>query len=413
MAIEIRDPAHVAGQLFPRPNGWGSYNIKIVDVGPPEETTQVITVKPWVYLSAIVAYAALQVVSGIIAYTISDTPVIADSQQWTWGGLILAVQLMYFLSSFTSVREDEFGGFFFYGLPVMETLPGLKFRPPGFIQLKTVSRRIIQAQFPGDPEAIFKRSDEQFFSLSANERAGLVLPIRAATAKPRSTRERGESADESALDSQMTLEITFYVRWRILHFFSYHIRVGTVAEGLRQLRDSGERIIIQEVAKRTTQRVIEQLSEINAALGNAVREAVADWGVRIVETSMLSPDVTHAVNAALRDVAVAKAEATQVKVVARAEQVRLTREGRGRAAAKLAELEAMAAGSQALGVHGQSVVDLEKARAIAGENTTIFAEGGSAAGLLGIGARLAAGGSRALSQPAADSADSEEQGDER
>ncbi len=402
MTSVIRDPARPKGQLNSRPNGWKNYDIEVVDVGDPqnEVVTQTITVNPKIYLIVLIVYTIAQIGLAFIAYSVRSIPIANLGLDWTWGGLVFALQVPHLALSFTYVRADEFGGFLFFGQPVMEIERGLKFRPLFFLRMESCSRKVQQSQFPGDPELVFKGSDENFFNLSESDREKLVLPIRATTNKPRKKVEVSEGRDENALDTQMTLEVNFYVRWQILHFFAFFIRIGDTKEGLRQLRDSGERVIVTEIASKTPQEVIRNLGNINEVLDRGLSEVTEDWGINVLETAMLSPDFTHKVNASLRDVVDAKARASSKKIEARAEEVRLSREGRGKASAKLADLKAMSDGAKELGIDPNQVIALEATKAIAGEGTTIFFDGGGKddASSLGIGTRLVAGGLQAFNK---------------
>lgn len=304
-------------------------------------------------------------------------------------GLVIGLQLLHFALSLKTIAPNEIGGLLFFGKPTERAQPGLVVVPWGLIQLIKLPRNPNQVQFPGNPEEIYRDGDKEYFKLSPEERGRLVLPIRALTKGPDSEAAGGEA---SILDTQMTIEPTFVVRWTIDEtFWIFLIRIGDLDEANRQLRDSGEKVVIQEIAKRTLRELAGEIGEVSDALRKTLDEATEDWGVTIDEASMLSPDIGKDVNKSLQRIAIAKADATATVVTAEATRERLTREGAGAANAKLAELEALAKGRKDLGVTGHDLLDLEKARALAQGKTTIFVDGGQGANLLGIGARIAAG----------------------
>ncbi len=347
------------------------------------ETIQEIMVEPWIYSATLIGYTIVALILAILAVSFGDV-----NSTFGWGGAVLGLLVMHFLFSFSQVNENERAGVLFFGAPVREFNPGFVFHPMGILELKKLPKSPIQVQFPGDPEKVYKGSDEEYFKLPEDGRKGHVLPIRAVTGK-----SKGDTAGEAGiLNSQMTLEVTFYVRWVIEQFWLYLVTVGDQEETNRQFRDSGERVIIQEIAKRTVAEVVEELHAINDALATRFEEITQDYGVKIVETAMLSPDINHKVNESLRDVVNAKAKGIQTVIAANAERVRLTEIGAGEAAAKLAELDALSKGAKALGVFAGDVIDLEKTRAMAQGNATVIVDGGSkASGIVGLGARLVIG----------------------
>jgi len=376
----------------------GSYEIRVTkhityeDDHVEAQTIQVIRVRPWIYLACLIGYA-------IFAATIVFAAVWWGNitEAFGWGGGALGLLVLHFMFSFSQVNENELSGVLFFGAPVREFSPGFVFHPLGLLDLKKLPKNPIQVQFPDDPEKVYKGDDDEYFkSLSPEERDKYVLPIRALTGKP-SVEEKGEAG---ILNSQMTLEVTFYVRWMIEQFWLYLVTVGNQGETNRQFRDSGERVLIQEIATRTVGKVVEELHVINNKLASRFEDITQDYGVTIVETAMLSPDINHKVNKSLRDVVSAKATAVTTQISATAKRFQLTEEGMGEAAATQADLEALAAGAKALGLSGAEVLELEKARAMANGNATIIVDGGSgSSGLVGIGTRFGIGVNAAPKSP--------------
>ncbi len=368
-------------------------NGKVILGNQHYEIVKTIAVSPYLYVVILALYGALHLVLFGSALAFSEFDKVL-----TWGGAVLALQLLHIALSFTNVNRNEIGGVLFYGRAIKEVDSGIIFIPLGLLQLVTLPAYPIQVQFPGDPEKIFKGSDEEYFKLSEEERKKFVLPIRALS---------GESKDAgqptSILETQMTLEVNFYVRWTIEHFWVFLTRIGSIDEANRQLRDSGERVVVQAVSSRTPGTVVKELLQINTQLEEALEAITEDAGVRIDEAAMLAPDLTLGVNQAMRDTVKEKAKAEQriisataaareTVLTAEAEEVRLTREGAGAAAAKEAEFKAIAKGAEVIGLTGAQVADLEKSRAFASGNATVIVDGGKgASSLAGIGTRIAIG----------------------
>lgn len=385
MTTIVKDPGFKDGRVVEQRN---QYSIEIIKDGT---VTQTIDVYPHYYPLFLLLYLAVQTLLFGAAFAFSEFDTLLS-----WGGVLVTLQLVHFFTSLQYVQADELGAVMFYGLPV-KRVSGLTVVPRGIFNLVKLPKKLNQIQFPSDPEKVWKATDEKYFALPKEEQEKYVLPIRALTAAP------SQSSGSSILDSQMTIEVTFYVKWTVEQFWVFLIRIASIEELERQLRDSGERVLIQEIASRTPQKVQQQLKEINEALGRELERITQDSGITIDEAAMLSPDLTHGVNAALRDITVKKAEAAQAVIEAEgqskaterkaaAEKIKLTLEGDGAAAAKLADAKALAKGAKALGLTPAQIAELEKARAFANGNATVIVDGGKgASSLTGIGTRIAIG----------------------
>lgn len=401
MTIKINDVGFQTGRIIKQHSPY------LIEMERDGVVFKVIEVSPQIYHLVTFPYILLQLaVTGFLAFNgmLSMESLLSIASP---GGTILLLQIVSIALSFKQVNTDMYGGIVFFDRPVHQVSSGLVFLPWPFFGLKLLSKTPTQIQFPGDPEKTFKGGDKKYFDLSPEDRAAFVLPIRALTAGPKagSTTDTGE-----ILDTQMTIEPTFTVRFVVDHFWVFLVSIGSYEETIRQMRDAGEKAIIEEIAKRTPRQVAESIAEISEALRKALEVATESWGISIVEVSMLSPDLSHDVNTALQAITVSKASAKKLSIdteaaakaaerQAVAARVKLEQEGAGAAAAKLAELKALAKGRKELGVDGNAVIDLEKARAMAGGKATIIVDGGNqSAGLVGLGTRLATGAAVANNQ---------------
>ena len=415
MTTTVNDPGYKNGRIIENNK---PYQIEIIKDGV---VTQTIDVCPQYKPLITWAYVALQVILFFTAITFSDLNALIS-----WGGVLITLQLIHLGLSLKNVNADELGAVLFYGTPV-KRVSGLTLVPLGILTLIKFTKKLNQIQFPSDPEKVWKAKDVEYFALPKDQQEKYALPIRALTAAP------SDKADNGILDTQMTIEVTFYVKWTIEQFWIFFVRIGTPEEMERQLRDSGERVLIQEIATRTPQQVQQDLKTINKALTDELEAITHDSGIRIDEASMLSPDLTHGVSSALRDITVRKAEAAQLLVTtdaqnkatvmnakaaaestvlaaqaakkaklldAGATKVYLAETGDGAAHATEVGLEALAKGAEAISKAngGQAIVDLEKAKALAGGKATVFVGGDQATSLFGIGAQLASG-AQAVKKP--------------
>ena len=399
MTIEVTDPGFALGAIVPQ---YKPYQIEMKRTKGKDKgkVFKVIEVSPRLYYYLAAPYALAQTALTGAMYSsgmLSQDALLSIASP---GGSILALQLYTLYKSFKSVGTDQYGGITFAGKPLKQVSSGLVFLPWPLYELRYLSKTPMQVQFPGDPEKTFKGGDKAYFALSPELREKLALPIRALTAGPGAD---DKTSAANILDTQMTIEPTFTVRFVVDHFWVFLVNIGTYEEAIRQMRDAGEKAIIEEIAKLTPRQVAESIGKISEALRTAIEVATESWGISIVDVSMLSPDLSHDVNAALQSITTAKAAAQKLGIdteaaakaterLGAAEKVRLTLKGDGDAAAKLAELKAMAEGRTDLGVDGNAVIDLEKARAFASGNASIIVDGGGqSAGLVGFGTRLAAG----------------------
>lgn len=376
MTFKIKDPSKTERGK----KNWHNYNIEVLN---DEIVTQTIEIKRRYYLVGLAVYGLLLAITGVISVTAGDA-----FGSWTWGGAVIATIVVHIVASVRSVAENQIGGILFYGAPVMELKPGLVFVPLGIFQFVVLPSAPFQVQFPEDPEKVFKGSDAEYFEKGEDARKLLRLPIRITTGSPR----ENTKDERSILDTQMTLEVTFFVRFRVENFWVFLIRVGSFAEATRQLRDSGESALTEQISSRTPHLVIEELATmINGALLAKINTITEDWAIEVVEAAMLSPDLTKELSAQLRQTAVAKAVTAQRIIAAGATEVEIARTGAGDASAKLAMLKALAEGANALGITPEELIALQKAEALSQGNATVFLDGANGASIFGIGAKLAAG----------------------
>ena len=186
----------------------------------------------------------------------------------------------------------------------------------------------------------------------------------------------------------MTMDVSWYTRYRIANPLCFLSVIGTIAEARKQMRDTSQRVLSEEFAKRTPAQIIGHLEEINKRLDKETAEATSSWGIDFDESSVFSPDLSHDLAIGLRNVPLSKAQAVQTRVTADAERYRLTEEGLGTAAARKAYLTAEGDGMQEiakkLGVDGADVLAAETAKKTVGESDLVLGADGLAQALGGL-----------------------------
>ena len=276
------------------------------------------------------------------------------------GGAFIVLALLFAASAITTIKTDEWAGFYFFGRALKLAKPGPHIRFPGLVQtIGGIPRSMKQIQCPGEPEEVYhgdEKSDIPF---------GMVWPIRVTTRGPK----EGET---ELLDVQMTIEWSFYVQFQILDFFMFVSNVGSFELAKQLIRDSGEKVLKEFASQRTLRGVIEDVAVVDDTLDNRIRELANRWGMQIFEANVFAPNFSHPLAESLRDLPIAKLKAEQVRLAAAGELVRLTMEGEGVAAATLARLTSEATGRQ-LFLEGEAAGLKAKKKALSISGDSILA----------------------------------------
>lgn len=312
------------------------------------------------------------------------------------GQTIVALELLWIAASIRILRVDEVGAVVLYGWPMVTVRRGPKLIVFGIFQLNRFLARIIQSQFPADPELVQKTPDEVpletveiFHDDGTMEIRTKVRPIRITTGRP----DEKLPADD-ILNVQMTVEFSFWVRWIIGNAFLVIVNAGgEIDEVLRQMRDSGESLLNNRVTKMTPSTLIAKFETLQKDLKTAIVEAVAPWGIQVVDVGLVSPDLNHEVAAELRNIPKVNAQAKQVRTKADAEAYKLEQEGKGRGAARAAELAGEGKGYKEAaqlmggGVTAEMLLQAQVARDTVGEADLVLGTDGIAQAV-GIGKKI-------------------------
>lgn len=347
-----------------------------------------ITVKTEVFRRVVGVFGALE-----LTLLLACLATIPNGQAYFY----LTVALAWLILSLKRVDTEECAGITFFGSPVWMTGPGLKLIPWGLLEITYLPGTVNQEQFPAEPELIFKGPDDQLLPEKSIVINGeqvtrqMVRPIRVTTAGPDPKRKRGaaklrngnrdthdeeyeDKLERDILDSRMALEISFFVRWRILSkcIFDFIINAGgDVEEANKQMRDAGEQLFAEEFATRTPGVIIQDFAAIRGALENAIKKRVVGWGVEIIQVGWTSPDLGITVSQALRDIPANKARAIATRVRARADAYNVTKNLEG-------EGEGLKAQARKLGVTGADVLAARVAHDSIGKGDVILGTEGLA-----------------------------------
>ena len=312
----------------------------------------------------------------------------------TKGHIAFAFAAIWFVNSIEIVGIDEVGAVELYGLPMIKTGRGPKVLAKGLFQLRLFSGKVEETQFPDEPEFIQKTDDKQPLEeveyVDANGdlvRRKKVRPIRITSAEP--TKE--ELAEGGILNTQMTLELTFWIRWIIVDPFDLIVNAGDATSVIKQMRDVGESTLNNYVTQHTPKQLIKGSKELETALMERIAESVRKWGVKVVGAGMTAIDLNHEVASELRNVAKVKAVAEQTRIAADAEAYKLEQEGKGRGAARAAELAGEGRGykeaGELIGVEPREVLAAQVARDTVGEADLVLGSEGIAQ-VVGLGKKI-------------------------
>lgn len=249
------------------------------------------------------------------------------------------------------------------------------------------TRKVIQVEFPGDPEKVFKGTDDEYDKLPLEQKQKFLRPIRITTGGPGAGKSGG-LAEGDILETRQTLDIVWYVRLQIQEYFMFISTIHTEDDLVKQVEDTGRRVLAIELGRRTPGKIIEELVLINDALLTTLNKIVEDWGVVVIEAGLPPTDLGHTVATTLRNVTAEKAKAIQTRVAADATSYKLEIEGRGRGLAREAELAGEGKGMEkfgkSIGVAGTAVLAAKTAEvAVQRGNVVILGEAGLSS-LLGL-----------------------------
>lgn len=226
-------------------------------------------------------YGAAVVIGALLWYA-------SAGEVWNWGLFFFSlVMLVYTPLSFRTVGPDERGTLLLFRKALWDAESGLVFAPLGFFRLMKDKKTIESIEVPADSRLIWHGEPEQM-------PANMVLPLRITTGI--------KAKVESALDNQQTVEVNYYVRFRVKSMTQFIQAFKNMDEFKKQVEDTSTRCLQTEYGQRTLARVIAEYGVLNGILRQTNEDLVSASGVEIVDTGIKHSSPGHTVNKALADV---------------------------------------------------------------------------------------------------------------
>jgi hypothetical protein len=316
-----------------------------------------LTVRPglyWVVLIVWLVVILLATIYGTNGFGLGASDNLSAAQQVT-----LAVSLLWVAMSIRIIKFNRTIGLLGLEMPISNVGPGPKVVPWLLVRILDYPADIQQQQFPGNPEEVFKGDDKDPIPPG-----GVVKyrPLRLTTGKP-------ADGAKGILEIQATVEVLFYLRIQIVGALEFHLKYGDIDGFWRQMRDTGQKTLTEKFSQcQGLGELIAKLPQIMEALQTEYNNDAHEGGVIVVESGLDSPDLSKKLAEALRDLGVARSVAEQARV-------KLTEEGKGRAAAERYLIEETA---QALENAGDTAKAAYVGARVLGDKTTILGTEGIA-----------------------------------
>lgn len=228
-----------------------------------------------------------------------------------WKQSVAGGLLLYVILSFRLIKTQETAAAFLLFIPTLNMDPGPKLIPWLLFTISTYPRVVKQKQWPGNPEEVFKGDDKEELP------PGMVRPLRLVTGKP-----QGED-ELDPYNIQMAFTILYYARYFVFDAILFTKKFGSENAFLDQIRDTADKILAREVSSYAG--VTELITKLSGDAENpglmeklheVLEHVTNDGGVTIVESGLNSPDLSHDLATAVRDIGVrrAKAQGTRTEI---------------------------------------------------------------------------------------------------
>lgn len=362
-------------------------------------------------------YIAIAIaVVGLIFISIA-IPMIGPVRIWLiWIFLVVA----YFGFSWRwwdPVNADEKAARLFFGRNAGDVDSGVPYAPLGLVQVKPLTVKVQQREFPGNPNEVYKGD------LSLNptvDLRGKVLPIRIPFSSKITEEEAKElfgdpgytitnprsstsitfnhEVPDDGLASRITADLYMIVRFTPRNIYLFMRNIGDIDAAIKQIEDEMVSTATQFLGRMSYSQAIANMRWLDMILYQAVARRTGandddisqeshSWGIELHDVRIKSIELDHTTNKSIRDAAAARFKASATITDAEADKKAFTLRGHGEAqAARQLEQQTLigrAAGqkklAEDLGVTGAEVQAAEVAREIAkGGNAIIFGADGLA-----------------------------------
>lgn len=297
--------------------------------------------------------------------------------EWNWGLAIFLGVIIYTVASFDDVGPTELGVRIFFGRPLDNVKSGFVFLPAAperILSLRKETCEIIQNEFPGEPENVFRGDGDV--------PPGKVPPIRIPFGKP-DPQDGGGALDQDPLSLRLTEEVVIVVRWRIKDYAKFLPVMITTDNAAKQLEDLCVATLSREFGQVTIDRVIANYMKYNDTLTTDIQIATTTWGIELESARVKVINLSHDLNRAIQSIAENTARGKSEVIKAEAAKQAAIRDGEGKGIAAKNILTGRTDGLQdmaaRLKVSGSGVLAAETARGITenpGQKTFIAGSGG-------------------------------------
>ena len=340
------------------------------------------------WLWTVGSYVSVQVVLGYYAlFSLTET-VIPVGIPVNVGVVVLLLQAFHFANSIRSIEVNDLAGFSFLGRPLYVPKSGPYIVPLWILKLIKADRNYKDVRFPGPADKIFRVSEdvqkgrEEGGDMPPADKPDLVRPIFVTTGEPRLTdndkEKLKESGDWNPLDRQLSVEISYFVRYRPSKDYGGIFRIARNLSAKTEEIDKQIKDLVQEqsgrdmkaiLTRHTSATIIENRDLINKVFILRLRLAVMRLGIDIDKDGCGLDDLNPSRETNKAQATVAREQfnklATITKAEAEGESFALVGAGKGRA--KQSRLEGLAKGykkiKEDLGIDGEDVIASETAKA--------------------------------------------------
>ena len=365
------------------------FEAEVEEIKKEEETDKSLYPQnPRVYWFMVVGlYISVQVVLGLYGWFSLTATVIPVGIPVNVGVVVLLLQAFHFANSIRSIEVNDLAGFSLLGRPLYVPKSGPYIVPLGILKLIKADRNYKDVRFPGPADKIFRVGEDVQKTREEGgdmppEGKGQVRPIFVTTGEPRLTdndkKKLKDSGDINPLDRQLSVEISYFVRYRPSKDYGGIFRIARNLSAKTEEIDKQIKDLIQEqswrdmqsvLTRHTPATIIENRDLVNEVFRLKLRLAVMRLGIDIDEKGSGLDDLNPSRETNKAQATVAREQFNKLAAITKAEaegeSFALVGAGKGRA--EQSRLEGLAKGYKKikddLGIDGEDVIASETAKA--------------------------------------------------
>lgn len=258
------------------------------------------------------------------------------------GIICFIISCIYMFDSLKTVDPGQKGVLVFLGNPYKEVESGPVFAPKGITKLVTVDSRIMEKEFPTEPEKIWRAPKDDETKLPPE---GFVPPTRILFGRP----SNDQKYKDDPYNKRMVAEVGFYLSCQIVSVIDWVQNKGSEEKLWSEAGDTATALYNAEFTKHSPAVINDHLDEYSEQLKEDIQKIADDnkWGVKINVTRIKPIGFSHELNASV--VRVGEAEQNKISKIidAEAERIKKIKDGQGIAIAEKLSLLAKAAGTEA------------------------------------------------------------------